>query len=51
MKEHNYFSHPSPIYSSPFDMLKQSGISYQTAGENIAAGYATAAAIVDGLDE
>jgi uncharacterized protein YkwD len=29
-------------------MLKQSGISYQTAGENIAARYPTAAAVVDG---
>ncbi|MFD2670549.1 CAP domain-containing protein [Marinicrinis sediminis] len=32
----NYFSHQSPTYGSPFDMMKQFGISYRTAGENIA---------------
>jgi uncharacterized YkwD family protein len=48
MKAHNYFSHQSPTYGSPFDMLKQAGISYRTAGENIAAGYPTAKAVVDG---
>lgn len=35
MVDHNYFSHDSPKYGSPFDMLKQQGISYSTAGENI----------------
>lgn len=33
-----YFSHTSPTYGSPFDMMKQFGISYRTAGENIAKG-------------
>jgi uncharacterized YkwD family protein len=33
-----YFSHQSPDYGSPFDMMKQYGISYRTAGENIAQG-------------
>ena len=28
--------HTSPTYGSPFDMLKNYGISYKTAGENIA---------------
>ncbi|WP_084786837.1 CAP domain-containing protein [Bacillus tuaregi] len=34
----NYFSHTSPNYGSPFDMLKTFGISYRSAGENIAKG-------------
>lgn len=34
----NYFSHTSPNYGSPFDMMKTFGISYQMAGENIAKG-------------
>ena len=34
----NYFSHNSPNYGSPFNMLKTFGISYRTAGENIAKG-------------
>lgn len=38
MAQNNYFSHTSPTYGSPFDMMKQFGISYQTAGENIAMG-------------
>jgi uncharacterized YkwD family protein len=32
----NYFSHQSPTYGSPFDMMNKFGISYKTAGENIA---------------
>ncbi|WP_404328957.1 CAP domain-containing protein [Mesobacillus maritimus] len=38
MKNNGYFSHTSPNYGSPFDMMKQFGISYRTAGENIAMG-------------
>lgn len=37
----NYFSHTSPNYGSPFQMLKTFGISYQAAGENIAKGQKT----------
>jgi uncharacterized YkwD family protein len=37
----NYFSHTSPNYGSPFDMLKAFGISYSYAGENIAKGQKT----------
>lgn len=37
----NYFSHNSPNYGSPFQMLKTFGISYRTAGENIAKGQRT----------
>lgn len=36
-----YFSHQSPDYGSPFEMMKQYGISYRTAGENIAKGQRT----------
>ena len=36
MVNSGYFSHTSPTYGSPFEMLKKYGISYKTAGENIA---------------
>lgn len=36
-----YFDHNSPTYGSPFDMMKQYGISYRYAGENIAKGQRT----------
>ncbi|MEF3307162.1 CAP domain-containing protein [Paenibacillus sp. GYB003] len=36
MAEHNYFSHQSPTYGSPFEMMSQFNISYSSAGENIA---------------
>ncbi|MBZ4666504.1 CAP domain-containing protein [Mahella sp.] len=36
MRDNNYFSHTSPTYGSPFDMMKQFGLTYRTAGENIA---------------
>lgn len=36
MIDKNYFSHNSPTYGSPFDMLKNFGVSYIKAGENIA---------------
>ncbi|MGP4040060.1 CAP domain-containing protein [Gracilibacillus sp. D59] len=38
MAANGYFSHNSPTYGSPFDMIQQAGISYRTAGENIAKG-------------
>ena len=38
MQTKNYFSHTSPTYGSPFDMMKAYGISYKSAGENIAMG-------------
>ncbi|MBE1441205.1 putative YkwD family protein [Paenibacillus sp. OAS669] len=38
MYSNNYFDHTSPTYGSPFDMMKQYGISYTYAGENIAKG-------------
>ncbi|TCK93120.1 putative YkwD family protein [Natranaerovirga hydrolytica] len=36
MVDNNYFSHDSPVYGSPFEMLNNFGVSYRTAGENIA---------------
>lgn len=36
MVDNNYFSHTSPTYGSPFNMLKSFKVSYKTAGENIA---------------
>ncbi len=36
MVDNNYFSHNSPIYGSPFNMLNNFKVSYNTAGENIA---------------
>jgi len=43
----NYFSHTSPTYGSPFDMMKQFNISYKAAGENIAMGQKTPADVVN----
>ena len=34
--DNNYFSHISPVYGTPFEMLKANRISYKTASENIA---------------
>ncbi|MBE6645429.1 MAG: SafA/ExsA family spore coat assembly protein [Ruminococcaceae bacterium] len=48
MKDKSYFSHTSPTYGSPFQMMKSFGISYKSAGENIAKGYATPEAVVNG---
>lgn len=47
MRDKNYFSHESPTYGSPFDMLKKFNIKYSTAGENIAKGQKTAEAVMN----
>ena len=47
MRDKGYFSHTSPTYGSPFQMMKSFGISYRTAGENIAKGQATPQAVVN----
>lgn len=36
MVQNNYFSHNSPTYGTPFEMLNSFKISYKSAGENIA---------------
>lgn len=46
MRDRNYFSHTSPTYGSPFDMMKNFGVSYRAAGENIAAGQTTPQQVV-----
>ena len=46
MNQNRYFSHNSPTYGSPFAMMKSLGISYRSAGENIAMHYRTADAVV-----
>ncbi|MFJ7975418.1 CAP domain-containing protein [Peribacillus sp. JNUCC 23] len=46
MKDRNYFDHTSPTYGSPFDMMKQFGINYSSAGENIAQGQTTPQQVV-----
>ncbi len=48
MYENDYFSHQSPTYGSPFDMLQQFGVTYRRAGENLAVGYRSATAVVEG---
>ena len=45
MVDKNYFSHNSPTYGSPFDMMKSFKISYKTAGENIAGNNNNSAAV------
>ena len=46
MRDQNYFSHNSPVYGSPFDMIKNFGISYKAAAENIAKGQTTPEQVV-----
>lgn len=41
MYNNNYFSHTSPTYGSPFDMMRDFQITYNAAGENIAKGQQT----------
>lgn len=36
MSDNNYFDHKSPTYGSPFEMMKNFGITYRAAGENLA---------------
>jgi len=36
MIDKGYFSHNSPTYGSPFDMMKKYGVQYSYAGENLA---------------
>ncbi|NLK38777.1 MAG: serine protease [Clostridiales bacterium] len=48
MASNKYFSHTSPTYGSPFDMMQRFDINYRTAGENIAMGQRTAQQVFDG---
>lgn len=48
MADNRYFSHTSPTYGSPFDMIRAFGLSFRTAGENIAYGQRTPQEVVNG---
>lgn len=47
MSDNNYFDHNSPTYGSPFDMMRSFGITYSSAGENIAMGQTTPEAVMN----
>ena len=47
MHDKKYFAHNSPTYGTPFQMIKNFGISYRSAGENIARGQRTPEAVVN----
>lgn len=46
MKDNGYFAHNSPVYGTPFQMIRDFGISFRSAGENIARGYGSPQAVV-----
>ncbi len=46
MAKNGYFDHNSPTYGSPFSMLTSFGVSYRSAGENIAKGQQSASAVM-----
>jgi uncharacterized YkwD family protein/spore coat assembly protein SafA len=46
MRDNRYFDHNSPLYGTPFQMMKSFGIHYRSAGENIAAGQTTAESVM-----
>ncbi|SEQ78553.1 CAP domain-containing protein [Piscibacillus halophilus] len=48
MADQDYFSHESPTYGSPFDMMQEFGLKYLTAGENIAMGQRSPEQVMDG---
>ena len=45
MVQNNYFSHNSPTYGTPFNMLNSFKVSYKSAGENIAGNSSNQAAV------
>lgn len=45
MVNNSYFSHNSPTYGTPFEMLKSFKVSYKTAGENIAGNSSNSGAV------
>lgn len=48
MRDKGYFSHTSPTYGSPFQMMTKLGIKWSAAGENIASGYRTPESVMQG---
>lgn len=47
MAVNNYFDHTSPTYGTPFQTLQHFGVSYRSAGENIAAGQKSAQEVMN----
>lgn len=47
MRDKKYFSHTSPTFGSPFVMIRNFGISFTAAGENIAMGQKTAEQVMN----
>lgn len=47
MVNNNYFSHTSPTYGSPFQMMEKFGLRFSAAGENIAYGQRTAQEVMN----
>ncbi|WP_409368877.1 CAP domain-containing protein [Lysinibacillus sp. 38-6] len=47
MHDKHYFDHTSPTYGTPFKMMKNFGITYKSAGENIAKGQQSATEVVN----
>lgn len=47
MIDKGYFSHTSPTYGSPFNMMEDFGIRFSNGGENIAYGQRTAAEVMN----
>ena len=47
MVDNRYFSHTSPTYGTPFQMIRAFGLTYRTAGENIAYGQRTPQIVVN----
>jgi uncharacterized YkwD family protein len=48
--KNNYFSHISPTYGTPFEMLKANSIAYKTASENIAGNSSISSAVKSWMD-
>ena len=48
MVDRGFFAHTNPDGKSPFDRLREAGVDYASAAENIAYGYPTAEAVLQG---
>jgi uncharacterized protein YkwD len=47
MVDRSFFDHTNPDGNSPFDRLEDAGVAFSSAAENIAAGQASAEAVLD----
>ena len=50
MRNKRYFTHQSPTYGSPFEMMQAFEIDFNVAGENIGAGHPTPEEVVKGWE-